>query len=258
LDAAEIAGEIAVSTQHLKSIATTTILLLLAGCNSEGFGFEEIGGSIASQPPVVALVAPNGSAFCTGVLVSEIKVLTAGHCIDELSPTEVSVFFGNEIGTGEGRFVAAVELVTAETFDPATLQDDLGVLTLSQPVTDVAPAQFISEDVTAADIGSKLLFVGFGRGNLDDNLKTTAEVTLRAVTADRLMYLWRGNESLPSAIPEFEAGDCTRGAGSPTFLIRDGEPLLMGINSYSSDDCEAFGVNRKVSVPSVVHFDFLG
>jgi hypothetical protein len=77
-------------------------------------------------------------------------------------------------------------------------------------------------------------------------------VTLRVLDAERLLYLWRGTEAdLPAAIPEFAQGDCTKGAGSVTFLARNGALLLVGINSYSSADCQAFGVNSAVSVKFV-------
>jgi Trypsin len=153
-----------VRRHSLKALPLT--VLALTACSGDG-SYTTVVEPLGNHPSVVALVR-EGNAFCTGVLIRPTKVITAGHCINEVAPGDVSVFFGTDVGSGEGRFVDVTKLATAPDFDPVTLSNDLGIVTLAEGASsqDIVPAQLIEQDITAADIGSTLVFVGFGRGSL--------------------------------------------------------------------------------------------
>jgi hypothetical protein len=81
-----------------------------------------------------------------------------------------------------------------------------------------------------------------------DGRRLVGNVTLKDLADTTLMYFWQGNLStLPASVPTLGPCDCVRGAGSPTFLNRGGTEFVVGINSFSSEDCSTFGVNLQTS-----------
>lgn len=103
---------------------------------------------------VVSLNMSNadGSFICSGAMISEIHVVTAGHCLDsddngsvDYSPNEVRVFFNhnnstNNIGGSTGIFATALDNHPDYTgFLAPSLSDDIAVVTLGQPAPAGVP-----------------------------------------------------------------------------------------------------------------------
>lgn len=243
------------------TVFSSLVALLSVGCQGgiSGSGvepYEDGAGIVGSKPDpghpsVVALTLYGYGAFCSGVLINSYTVLTSARCIvDIVDPYSIEVFFGSKVKrvwNGQGFSVPVWDYAIDKGYNPYTLENDIGLLFLWYDVeVEPSPLEFT---ITEEDLGRTISYVGF-RPNLflsGSGQKTIAEVTLEEFNEDALMYLWRGEQDeLPSTIPPFDPEEsCVLGAGSPTFLVRDGVEYVIGINSYSSDDCESFGVNRR-------------
>ena len=115
------------------------------------------------RPGVVALMQPFGDqllAFCSGTVLGPYAVLTAKHCIDDLTPSDVSIGKGADVSGGFVRGpVQVLEFRTTPGAVDLLDGSDIAVLLLAGDVG--APAHAISTAPPALD--DTITIVGYGR-----------------------------------------------------------------------------------------------
>lgn len=149
-------------------------------------------------PPVGALFL-DSKFHCTGTLVRQRVVLTAAHCICEadstkrLDPRRLQFAFGTDALTLPPR-TFRVTLTQFPSgipepefhYDPATFDDDVALVYLDPPITDVPTFALATKDPSLPDY---YRYVGFGRvvaNQPDVGLQTTATLHTWRVSARRL------------------------------------------------------------------------
>lgn len=90
--------------------------------------------------PVVRLTTPDGRTFCSGVVVSENTVITAGHCVVEQSFLGYLVRQGIEVRAvdGIGRDITTRTTYLSPQMDTATLTGDFSAFEARAVITDIA------------------------------------------------------------------------------------------------------------------------
>lgn len=212
----------------------------------------------SAMPNVVAVYArvPDAGfgALCTGEIISPTVVLTAAHCVhpDEVGEGAVfKVFTKPDLTDGGTR--GADFLAVAEThFDPAwsptnlTGGHDLAVVILAQP-TDIKPLPVNRVPLTNALKGTTATLIGYG---LDKHfsqdgagVKRIAEVKLKS---------W--SDQFVSTGTLFGAGICNGDSGGPVLVDINGEPTIVGVNSFGFIFC----LGKSQSTRPDANLDFLG
>jgi hypothetical protein len=176
-------------------------------------------GAASAFPESVQVLMPNGQDFCTGVLVSSRRVVTAAHClVYDRSWTEWTVRAPYATGTPQtvGRMVG---VLTRDIHDPA--QGDVGVLELDAPI---ALSQYaIPTDIGArADAGERFQAVAVGRAKVERSaaLVRSKLLTVRSAKSDGYTT---------GLATEYYSGGGDSGGG--LFLVEDGRPThkLVGV-----------------------------
>jgi hypothetical protein len=248
--------------RQLFSVSLLSMFALGCDANLSGSGIDdETEGGLGivgtkpdngKHPAVAALTVYGGGAFCSGVLVDRYTILTTARCITGIvNPYDITVYFGDKakkVCDAQGLAIPVWDYVIDPGYNPYTLENDIGLLYLWYPVDSIQPAD-LALDLYPSDIGNTLSYVGF-RPNYfvgGSGPKTGAEVTFEDFNDESLMYMWRGNDAdLPTEVPRFDPQeDCLLGSGSPAFMMIKGKEKVIGINSYSSPDCESYGVNQR-------------
>jgi len=143
-------------------------------------------GNAADYPFLVSLLladrlptpGPFEAQFCAGTLTSPTTVITAAHCVvdqnDGTVRTETSfmVGFGSDLRAPGYRIVPIASVTVNPNYSRRAATNDVAVLTLTQPVTDVPFLAPLSPAEAAAYTGSgqPVRVVGWG------NTSTTARV----------------------------------------------------------------------------------
>lgn len=158
---------------RLRLLVGLPLLAAFAGCAvTAEDDAEESGSAIRSDkqegaasafPESVQILMPNGQDFCTGVLVSSTRVVTAAHCLLHDRSWKTWTVRATLAPGAPQRMGRMVGVVSTSYDDPAN--GDVGVLELSQPITLASYA--IPTDIGArADRGERFQGVAVGRARV--------------------------------------------------------------------------------------------
>ena len=266
--------------QRILIIAALAALFLLSACGRQINGVMDGMGEVAkvSQPifngsppdqpyhgAVVSLhqVASGSvyvSPFCSGTLITPTVVVTAGHCLDvvkgkkvgTLAPSKVAVYVGNEPAVDILDHLYMVsETKLNPTYNPFQLLNDIALIRLATPVTEVAPVAYLPASLgfTSSDIGQTVNFAGFGRtetGSIGVKLQVNVPLGGLGCTVEGCPDSGDSSTMISYLQPGYVGGPCSGDSGGPAFIDRGGVPYLAGVTSYGDAACLVYGVSTRV------------
>ncbi|XP_044266148.1 transmembrane protease serine 2-like [Tribolium madens] len=215
-------------------------------------GVRIIGGQTAHtlQFPYAAAIyvqTPTLKHFCSGTLLSNQWILTAGQCVD--GAILFQIFLGsislktNDPGQIE---VATSNFVLHPEYNPMTLQNDIGLIELRMPITftdyirpiDRLPLSALPDYVTVSTFG-------WGQtsdedAGLSNDLQWVNVVTIHN-TECKLTYGNQITEKMVCVDGNFNEGLCYGDIGSSLIqYYSTGHAIPVGIASFfSSNGCES-------------------
>ena len=225
--------------RHLTIAACAAIGILVAtragaGTDATSAGIYN-GIETTAYPAVVAVGVLNrdgSGGLCSGTFIAPTVVLTAGHCLS-LDPVAAAVGIFPDGVTEVDIDAARWEVHPNFDIDRIAV-DDVAIVVLARPITDVAPLPLVS---TAPPPRARAAIIGFGdAGKTGVGIKRAGSVRLtRCPRAVRSVGIQRGQ--LDGSLcwrPRRKGQDTCHGdSGGP--LLVDG--IVAGVTSGGFPDC---------------------
>lgn len=221
-----------------------------------------VGGKMADESQdagywaVAQLELEPDDSLCSGVLISENLILTAAHCVSDISSSKIGSAFFPQAGDQRIRIKKMIvhpdygsNNDEDENFNSiGTNQNDLAILQLARPVAAPLMAVPLAQpnSVTKPD-SVRVRIYGFGRKYMADD----EDPELRFADLTGSLNLSKGRIEFPRS----KSGTCKGDSGGPSFLISGSDVRVAGItsyrygyNRYASDKCKS--ATHSMWVPS--------
>lgn len=216
--------------------------------------------------------------FCGASLTAPSVLVTAAHCVvdqktgERLDPAEILISFGPTLKNATPRVIGITEITVHPNYRLRTADNDIAVLTLAQPITDIPVIPVVSlaklEDYTTA--GTKATIVGWGNtassGNVFPDALRSGQVEIfpsmscgngKSYVVDGVRFRgYRSSEASAANMicaagvtADAEVIDACQGdSGGPLLVGTGAERRLVGVVSWGERCASYFpGVYTRVS-----------
>lgn len=175
-----------------------------------------------------ALSSPfNSQIFCTATLVSQSLVLTAAHCVDNISSGEVVFLIGVDAQQSQSYSVTNINL---HPLWDGHVQNghDAAILTLSTTVNNVEHVEINLSNPSTLH-GKQAALVGYGRSfdeAIGQGIRRKATVSILGSSAHTLDFTFNGS------------GACQGDSGGPAYIQESNDIWKqVGITSWGDPQC---------------------
>lgn len=228
-------------------------------------GGTDVPASDDISSTTVAIYDLQKKGLCTGSILSDQLVLTAGHCAVDASPSSLVVVFGLSLVNGpkpetrrvtdtrvDPDYVALQKKLNSNNkldFDKMKNQGDLAIVKFSGGLpSGYKPVRLLSNSKDLID-GADVELAGYG---ITDGKSHTGAGTLRKVEVKVSNAHFSATEVLFDQ--RNQVGACHGDSGGPAFLMVGGDSYLFGVTSRGyqdpQNDCVQYSIYTNILAQS--------
>lgn len=224
---------------------------------TDTIGSQIVYGTVTSvtNRPYQVSVTPStelSGGWCGGTLISSTWILTAAHCVEGYSASQMRVRAGiNDLTTSSGQLRTAAQIVRHPSYNSSTYAYDIALIrvgtafTLGSTVATAALPNNTTESVL--DVNGKSATVsGWGRTETGAySNRALREVTIPITPTGTDC----GTRPSNTICGKYDAGkdSCNGDSGGPLAARYNSKFYVLGIVSYGPAECRGYGVYTRVN-----------
>jgi MYXO-CTERM domain-containing protein len=214
-----------------------------------------VGGEMAHSAdfPTVVALEEAGDWFCTGTLIDQDWILTAAHCVEDMSAVGVQIRLdaNNLSFKTAGRRVAVAAIYSNPGYNGATWDNDIALIRLAESVTDREPTPF-HRPVTSPS--TTMIQVGYGASS-----DTGGGGVLRKLSTTTIDCTATGDPAISATnVVCFDQSDgngtCYGDSGGPSFIDVGGRLEVAAITSGGTLESCMDGFDIQTAVAGELDF----
>jgi secreted trypsin-like serine protease len=236
-------------------LAVVAVLVVAIGCGAvettASTADPILRGRPAQDADGLARLYASGKPVCSGTVVADDWILTAAHCVDGRSASELRARIGEtDLSVAASSERAVAEAIPHDTWDRGRLADDVALLRLVPSAAPPPKKMMLAEcaDGALLGVGRPVSLAGWGATDASHERESQSDV-LNEATADLLdCERFDGYRGLdPTRVvcvgdPDGARHSCGGDSGGPLFAsVPGGPPRQIGIDSWGLRPCGAPG-----------------
>jgi trypsin len=194
------------------------------------------------------LAFPTGSKNCAATLFHDDMLLTAANCGDAF---DGGVFLGGTTIDGKGsQRLKVVKSIPHPDFNPDTNENDIMILKLTKPVSNVPKVKLNYNDPSSPKVGELLDVLGYGATSKTQKYSETLQKGRIIVAAnDRCQqYRWYNNKTMVCTwFPAGGRDSCDGDAGGPVLLKNTDTQIALVSYGLECGNRDFPSVNTRIS-----------
>lgn len=187
---------------------------------------------ITAAPYYVQIANRNRKLFCGGTMVSNITVVTAAHCVDNIDMQQIKVAANAKKINDGGQVRKVVEVHIHPDYDPNTYHADVAVLRVNTPFKKskgLSPILMCSKPLKDDD---EIEIVGWGK-TVEDGMDMAARlqsITVKGMTHEDCAARMNITETMICSKVAKGMDACQGDSGGPVISVKD--YCLAGVVSW--------------------------
>ncbi|CAF1401457.1 unnamed protein product [Adineta ricciae] len=183
-----------------------------------------------------------GGHDCGGVIIDELNVLTAAHCLDYSNDLgNYFVRVGAHDRSSSGQLIPIAKLVLHPNYDEYRSTDDIGIIKLAAPIRFTKEVQPIClvDNILEPPLDSTVYVAGWG--NTIYNVKESGspvllQARLRVITDCSMYFAYDPQKQIctaPNGPVDKDHGSCQGDSGGGLLYSKNGRWYVAGVVSYA-------------------------
>ncbi|CAF2637088.1 unnamed protein product [Rotaria sp. Silwood2] len=180
---------------------------------------------------------------CGGVIVDQLNILTAAHCLDYSNDLgNYFVRVGAHDRTSSGQLIPIAQLILHPHYNEARSTNDIGIIKLARPInfTETIQPICLLDNIVEPPLDTTVYVAGWGNTVFqmwDSSSSVLRQARLRVISNCSMYFAYESQRQICAATngpADIDHGSCQGDSGGGLFYLKNERWYVAGVVSYAT------------------------